>query len=204
MKNLIFLTIFAILFSFGIYYNENYFFEKKPSKKEIEKKEKKISVIDKKVQSIFKNNSKIILDKKDSIIFFTNDKSNKSTKLKEILLSSKELQNKLKINVNAYYIDTSKKQSHIIDYEDKQLKIDTQTMTSLYNIDTTPTLIFLDMHNYEIFSLTGLISKEQLISTLEFIKNRLYKNKDRKSGEVYNSLIEYYKKNNITIKSFIK
>lgn len=201
MKNLILLTIFAIAFSYAIYYNENIL---NPIQKKDNIPTKTINKINNKIDLYFKDNSRIILNNKDSIIFFVKDTNTNSVKLKEYITNSKILQNKLTKEVNSYYINMNKNKKHTIFYKNEKLDIDSKTMASLYNIDTVPTLIFLDMNNKEIFSLIGEIGKEQLIATLDFIKEKLYKNKDRKSGEVYNSLIEYYKKNAITIKNFIK
>ncbi|RXJ98439.1 hypothetical protein CRU98_10415 [Arcobacter sp. CECT 8986] len=201
MKNLILLTIFAIAFSYAIYYNENIL---NPIQKKDTIPTKTINKINNKIDLYFKDSSKIILNNKDSIIFFVKDTNTNSVKLKEYITNSKILQNKLTKEVNSYYINMNKNKKHTIFYKNEKLDIDSKTMASLYNIDTVPTLIFLDMNNKEIFSLIGEIGKEQLIATLDFIKEKLYKNKDRKSGEVYNSLIEYYKKNAITIKNFIK
>lgn len=201
MKNLILLTIFAIAFSYAIYYNENIL---NPVQKKDTIPTKTINKINNKIDLYFKDSSKIILNNKDSIIFFVKDTNTNSIKLKEYITNSKILQNKLTKEVNSYYINMNENRKHTIFYKNEKLDIDSKTMASLYNIDTVPTLIFLDMNNKEIFSLIGEMGKEQLIATLDFIKEKLYKNKDRKSGEVYNSLIEYYKKNAITIKNFIK
>ncbi|AXX92337.1 hypothetical protein CPU12_07030 [Malaciobacter molluscorum LMG 25693] len=202
MKNLILLTIFAIAFSFAIYYNENFLI--KITKQEKPLPLKKINSINNRINLYFKDNSKIILNDKDSIIFFLNNTNKDSIQLKEFIINSKIIQQKLTKEVNSYYININENKKHTIFYKDEKLNIDSKTMLSLYNIDTVPTLIFLDMNNKEIFSLIGKLGEQQLIATLNFIKDKLYKNKDRKSGEVYNSLIEYYKKNAITIENFIK
>ncbi|RXJ94000.1 hypothetical protein CRV00_08975 [Malaciobacter molluscorum] len=202
MKNLILLTIFAIAFSFAIYYNENFLITTTKQEKPLPLK--KINSINNRINLYFKDNSKIILNDKDSIIFFLNNTNKDSIQLKEFIINSKIIQQKLTKEVNSYYININENKKHTIFYKDEKLNIDSKTMLSLYNIDTVPTLIFLDMNNKEIFSLIGKLGEQQLIATLNFIKDKLYKNKDRKSGEVYNSLIEYYKKNAITIENFIK
>jgi thioredoxin-related protein len=62
-------------------------------------------------------------------------------------------------------------------------------------------LIFADSEASHIFVVPGYMPPKQFKATLEFVKQKKWKGKDRKNGEVYTALKAFYKEKGIEIKA---
>ncbi len=72
------------------------------------------------------------------------------------------------------------------------IDVDTRTLTSIYSINSTPTIIFLDTNAKSIFIVPGYMPPKQFIVTVNFIKDKKYKGKNRKKWRSLRRLKKYY------------
>jgi thioredoxin-related protein len=82
-------------------------------------------------------------------------------------------------------------------HEGKPMDVDTRTLIDIYSVTSTPTLIFADKNGKSIFIVPGYMPQKQFLATLEFVKSGLWLGKDRKNGEVYKTLKDFYIKKGI-------
>ena len=82
---------------------------------------------------------------------------------------------------------------HQIAHEGEFMQVDTKTLVDIYAVEATPTIIMTDENTKSIIVVPGYMKPKQFLITLDFIKDsKLWLGKDRKNGEVYQALKDYY------------
>lgn len=168
------------------------------------KKDEEVKVVytkyDNVVYDTFKDSAKIGPDEKFMLLVFGTNTDPYTDRLKADIKASKELTNKIKNDFSSYYLKAHENLRHKLYHEGEFMDVDTKTMISIYSITSTPTLIFTDKNAKAIIVVPGYMPGDQFLLTLKFIEEGIWKGKDRKNGEVYEALRDYYVKNGIDVK----
>lgn len=111
-----------------------------PEAKEEEKDLDKVSYSD--LLDVFLDTNKIDFNKNVLIIFGRNNCSY-CDMIKDLIKQDDDLKQLIKDNFNPYYINISYSKIHEINFNDRQSKIDTNSIASLFSVNFTPTIVFL-------------------------------------------------------------
>jgi|GEM_PF-1094126 len=101
--------------------------------------------------------------------------------------------------VTPIYINAAENKLHKFMHNGDLMDVDTKTLISIYHLEATPTLIFMDEKAQSIFMVPGYMPPKQFEVTLQFVKEGAWKGKDRKNGEVYEALKAYYEAHGIDV-----
>jgi thioredoxin-related protein len=148
---------------------------------------------------IFKDTFSLTPNGKYMIVIFETDKCPYCAKMNLDIHNDKKLHDTLKNDFSVYSLDAMKNRMHKIEHEGKPMDVDTKTLIDIYSVNSTPTLIFMDKKGKRIFIVPGYMPPKQFKVTLDFVKSGLWLGKDRKNGEVYKALKEFYEKNGIMV-----
>ena len=154
-----------------------------------------------KFYTIFRDAAKIAPDGKEMLLVFGQDGDPYTDKLKEDILNDSDLESAIKEVVTPIYVDARGQKMHKFLHNGELMDVDTKTLVSIYNVSATPTLIFADKEAGHIFVVPGYMPPKQFKATLDFVKEGAWKGKDRKNGEVYKALKQYYEAHGIQIKA---
>jgi thioredoxin-related protein len=154
---------------------------------------------DKVVYDVFKDTAKIAPDGQYMLIVFGTNTDPYTDRLKADIKNTEELSKKIKNDFSSYYLKAHENLRHKLFHEGELMDVDTKTMLSIYGIESTPTLIFADKKGKAIIVVPGYMPSNQFLTTLKFIEDKEWVGKDRKNGEVYATLRDYYVKNNIDV-----
>lgn len=154
-----------------------------------------------KFYTIFKDSAKIATDGKEMLLIFGQDSDPYTQKIKNDIVSDEMLSAKIQKTVTPIYIDARGQKRHKFQHNGEMMDVDTKTLVSIYNVSATPTLIFTDSEASHIFVVPGYMPPKQFSVTLDFVAKKLWKDKDRKNGEVYDALKKYYEANGVEIKA---
>jgi len=157
-----------------------------------------------KFYTIFKDAAKIATDGKEMLLLFGQDSDPYTQKIKDDVVSDDALAKKITEVVTPIYIDARGQKRHKFQHNGEMMDVDTKTLVSIYNVTATPTLIFADSEAGHIFVVPGYMPPKQFSVTLEFVKQKLWKGKDRKNGDVYTALKKFYEENGIVLKAVKK
>ncbi len=176
--------------------------EKAINQKDVPKKDEKPLVYtsyDYIVPEVFKDVAKIEPKGKQMILVFGTNTDPYSDRLKADIAASKQLQQKIKDDFSSYYFKAHENLRHKQFHEGQLLDVDTQTMIMVYGIEATPTIIFTDKNAKAVIVVPGYMPTKQFLVTMDFMKSGEWKGKDRKNGEVYQALKDFYIKNGIDV-----
>ncbi len=179
----------------------------KKIQKEETKQEKKQVVYtknDKVIHSVFKDIAKIFPDGRYMLMVFGANTDPYSDKLKEDIKNSKKLSDLLKNKLSAYYLKAHENKRIKLFHEGELMDVDTKTMISIYAVKATPTLIFTDKNAKAVVVVPGYMPTKQFIATIEFMESKVWEGKDRKNGEVYEALRDFYISKGIDVKKKAK
>ncbi len=151
------------------------------------------------LSDVFKDSFSLEPKGKYMLIVFERDGCPYCAKLNLDMHNDKKLHDELKNEFSVYSIDAMKNRMHKLLHEGKPMDVDTKTLIDIYQVNSTPTLIFADKEGKSIFIVPGYMPPKQFKVTLDFVKSGLWLGKDRKNGEVYKALKEFYEKNGIMI-----
>ena len=151
------------------------------------------------LSDLFKDSFLLEPKGKYMLIIFERDGCPYCAKLNLDIHNNKELYNELKNDFSVYSLDAMKNRMHKIPHEGKTMDVDTKTLIDIYQVNSTPTLIFTDKKGKSIFIVPGYMPPKQFKITLDFVKSGLWLGKDRKNGEVYKALKEFYEKHGIMV-----
>jgi len=157
-----------------------------------------------KFYQIFKDSAKISTDGKEMLLLFGQNGDAYTDKIKNDIVSDDTLSDLISETVTPIYVDARGQKKHKFQHNGEMMDVDTKTLVSIYNVTATPTLIFTDREASHIFVVPGYMPKKQFKVTLDFVKQGLWKGKDRKNGDVYKALKEFYIKNGVEIKGIKK
>ena len=173
----------------------------KPFNPTLEKaKAKKESELLAKTYIIFKDGAKIAPEGKPMLIVFGQSNDPYTIKMQEDITSNNKLAKSIKDNLTPIYINASENKVHKFMHNNELMDVDTKTLVSIYGVHSTPTLIFIDENGKSIFAVPGYMPPKQFLATIDFVKEKKYLGKDRKKGEVYEALREYYISHGIEVK----
>lgn len=144
------------------------------------------------VSDVFKDAVTIAPNGKYEITIFESDNCPYCAKMRNDISNSKKLKNELKNEFTTYSLNVQRNRIHKLQHEGKDLDVDTKTLISIYNVQVTPTLIFSDKKGKSIFVVPGYMPTKQFLVTLDFIKEQKWLGLDRKNGDVYKALKNYY------------
>ncbi|MFK5881064.1 MAG: thioredoxin fold domain-containing protein [Sulfurospirillum sp.] len=141
---------------------------------------------------VFKDSARIAPKGKYMIIIFGSDECPYCTKMKNDIHDNKKLKDELKNDFTTYLLNIKNNKIHKLQHEGKDLDVDTKTLIDIYSVRATPTLIFTDEKGKSIFVVPGYIPAKQFLITLDFVKDQKWLGLDRKNGDVYKALKNYY------------
>lgn len=151
------------------------------------------------VQNVFKDVAKIAPDGKQMIIVFGTNTDPYSDRLKADIEASADLQKRLREEFSSYYLKAHENLRHKQFHEGELMDVDTKTMIVVYGIESTPTIIFTDKNGKAVLVVPGYIPTKQFLVTMDFMSEGKWKGKDRKNGEIYEALRNYYVENGIDV-----
>ncbi|MCK5110348.1 MAG: thioredoxin fold domain-containing protein [Arcobacteraceae bacterium] len=144
------------------------------------------------VYSVFKDTAKIGPYDKYMVLVFGTNSCPYCMKLKEDIFQSKEFQKRLKNDFSSYYLKTHENLRHKLYHENEFMDVDTKTMVSIYGVQGTPTIIFADKQGKAVVMVPGYMPTKQFLATMDFMESKKWEGKDRKNGEVYQALKDFY------------
>ena len=151
------------------------------------------------INEVFKDVAKIAPSDKPMIIIFGTNTAPYTDKLKSDINASTQLKEKLKNEFSSYYLKAHKNLNHKFYHDGEFMDVDTKTLLSIYAIDATPSIIFCDKRGKTILIVPGYMPPKQFLQTMNFIKSGIWEGKNRKNGEIYEALRQYYIKNGIDV-----
>ncbi len=157
------------------------------------KVETKVSVTKKHdLSAIVQDNSKISSNGKYGLIVFESSTCKYCDQLKDDILASEILSSRLANDFSTYSLSIDKNGMHLLDHQGETSQVDTKTLMDIYGIQATPTLIFTDKQTQSIFIVPGYMGPKQFEVTLEFIDSQKWKGVNRKTGDIYKELKQFY------------
>lgn len=163
--------------------------KQEPVEREVQNVAKEAAAV---VYDVFQDTAKIGPKGKYMILVFGTNTCPYCMKLKEDIYQSKEFQNRLKNEFSSYYLKTHENLRHKLYHEKEYMDVDTKTMISIYGVQGTPTIIFADKDGKAVIMVPGYMPKKQFLVTMDFMESNNWEGKDRKNGEVYQALKDFY------------
>ena len=151
------------------------------------------------VSKVFKDLAKIAPEGKQMILVFGTNTDPYSDRLKADIEGSVDLQKRLKEEFSSYYFKAHENLRHKQYHEGELMDVDTKTMIAVYGIQATPTIIFTDNNGKAVLVVPGYIPEKQFLVTMDFMSQGKWKGKNRKNGEVYQALKDFYIANGIDV-----
>jgi thioredoxin-related protein len=151
------------------------------------------------VNEVFKDIASIGPNGKYMLIIFGTNTDPYSDRLKADIKGSPELTKMIKEKTSAYYLKAHENKRMKLYHEGEYMDVDTKTMISIYGVISTPTIIFTDKQGKAVIVVPGYMPTAQFIQTIKFMESNKWEGKDRKNGEVYKSLRDYYIANGIEV-----
>lgn len=152
------------------------------------------------VQNVFKDVAKVAPEGKQMILVFGTNTDPYSDRLKADIKSSPDLSKRLKEEFSSYYFKAHENLRHKQYHEGELMDVDTKTMIAVYGVTATPTIIFTDDNGKAVIVVPGYMPTKQFLVTMDFMKQGKWKGKDRKNGEIYESLRDFYITNSIDVR----
>jgi thioredoxin-related protein len=148
---------------------------------------------------VFKDGAKIAPEGKPLLLVFGQPADPYTQKLQKEVTENEALAAKIKATTTPVYVNAASAKVHKFMHEGELMDVDTRTLVSIYGVDSTPTLIFMDEEGKSIFVVPGYMPPKQFLVTLDFVREGAWKGKDRKNGEVYEALKAYYLSHGVEI-----
>jgi len=149
------------------------------------------------ISSIVQDNAKISSNGKYGLIIFESAASKYCDQLKDDMLNDDELKNRLTNDFSTYDLSVDENKMHILDHQGEMSQVDTKTLIDIYGVQATPTLIFMDKQTKSILVVPGYMGPEQFKVTLDFIESKRWEGVNRKTGDIYKELKQFYIKKGI-------
>ncbi|HIP44544.1 MAG TPA: phosphoribosylformylglycinamidine cyclo-ligase [Sulfurospirillum arcachonense] len=144
------------------------------------------------LSNIVQDNSKISSNGKYGLIIFESSTCKYCDQLKDDILASDILKNRLANDFSTYTLSIDTNKMHLLDHQGEMSQVDTNTLKDIYGIQATPTLIFTDKQTQSILVVPGYMGPEQFEATLEFIDSKRWEGVNRKTGDIYKELKQFY------------
>ena len=144
------------------------------------------------IYDVFKDSAKIGPEGRYLLLVFGINTDPYTDQLKKDIKNNSELSKRIKNNFSSFYLKAHENLRHKLFHEGEYMDVDTKTMISIYGVDATPTLIFSDLKGKAVIVVPGYMPAKQFLATLDFIESKKWEGKDRKNGEVYQALKDFY------------
>jgi len=138
-------------------------------------------------------------DKKPLLLVFGQPADPYTQKLQVDVTDNAELARAITETMTPVYINAAAEKRHKFLHNGDMMDVDTKTLVSIYHLQATPTIIFMDDKSQSIFMVPGYMPPKQFEVTLQFVKEGAWKGKDRKNGDVYKALRSYYEAHGIQV-----
>ncbi len=165
--------------------------------KSVEAVEPKIELKEVDLSDVFKDSAKIEPDGKYMVIIFDSKSCKYCNQLRQDIDGNSDLKNRLTNDYSSYSLEATENKLHKLMHEGQFMDVDTKTLTDIYSVTTTPTIIFTDKKAKSILVVPGYMPASQFLVTLDFIEKGLWLDKDRKDGSVYQALKDFYIKEGV-------
>ena len=147
----------------------------------------------------FRDGAKIDSQGKPMLLVFGQSADPYTQRLQKDVNDDPKLAEEIRKSVTPIYLDAMANKRHKFMHSGQAMDVDTRTLVSIYHIDATPTLIFTDEKGSTIFIVPGYMPPKQFEVTLQFVREGVWKGKDRKNGDVYKALKSYYEAHGVKI-----
>ena len=138
-------------------------------------------------------------DNKPLLLVFGQPADPYTQKLQADVTDNAELAKAITDTMTPVYINAAAQKRHKFLHNGDMMDVDTKTLASIYHLEATPTLIFMDDKSQSIFMVPGYMPPKQFEVTMQFVKEGTWKGKDRKNGDVYQALKSYYEAHGIQV-----
>ena len=144
------------------------------------------------LSNIIQDNSKISSSGKYALIIFESSTCKYCDQLKDDILASDVLKNRLANDFSTYTLSVDANKMHLLDHQGEMSQVDTNTLKDIYGVQATPTLIFTDKQTQSVFVVPGYMGPKQFEVTLEFMDSKRWEGVNRKTGDIYKELKQFY------------
>jgi len=158
---------------------------------------KKMPSIKYDLSEVVQDNSKISSNGKYGLIIFSSASCEYSNKLKGEILENEKLKTRLSDDFSTFSLSVDSNKMHSLDHQGEMSQVDTKTLTDIYGIQATPTLIFMDKETKSIFVVPGYMDPKQFEATLDFVESKRWEGVNRQTGDIYKELKQFYIKEGI-------
>ena len=149
------------------------------------------------ISSVTQDNAKISSNGKYAVIIFESSTCKYCDQLKDDILGTSELKSRLTDDFSTYSLSIDENKMHLLDHQGEMSQVDTKTLIDIYGVQATPTLIFTDKQTKSILVVPGYMGPEQFKVTLDFIESKRWEGVNRKTGDIYKELKQFYIKKGI-------
>jgi len=162
------------------------------------KKIEKVTKITKRdISSVTKDNAKISSNGKYGLIIFESSTCKYCDQLKDDILENSNLRDRLTNDFTTYSLSIDQNKMHLLDHQGESSQVDTKTLIDIYGVQATPTLIFTDKQTKSILIVPGYMEPKQFEVTMDFIESKRWEDVNRKTGDIYKELKQFYIKKGI-------
>ncbi len=138
-------------------------------------------------------------DNKPLLLVFGQSADPYTQKLQADVTDNVDLAKAITETMTPIYINAAAEKRHTFLHNGEMMEVDTKTLVSIYHLESTPTIIFMDDKSQSIFMVPGYMPPKQFEVTLQFVKEGAWRGKDRKNGDVYEALRSYYEAHGIQV-----
>jgi len=149
------------------------------------------------ISAVVQDNAKISSNGKYALIIFESSTCKYCDQLKDDILANEDLKNRLANDFSTYSLSIDENKMHILDHQGGESQVDTKTLIDIYGVQATPTLIFTDKQTKSILVVPGYMGPKQFKVTLDFIESKRWEGVNRKTGDIYKELKQFYIKKGI-------
>ena len=149
------------------------------------------------ISSITQDNAKISSKGKYALIIFESSTCKYCDQLKDDILENEDLKSRLTNDFSTYSLSIDENRMHLLEHQGEMSQVDTKTLIDIYGVQATPTLIFTDKQTKSILIVPGYMEPEQFKVTLDFIESKRWEGVNRKTGDIYKELKQFYIKKGI-------
>ncbi|WP_104751123.1 SoxW family protein [Helicobacter salomonis] len=125
------------------------------------------------LEDVFSDTKNIAPNGKYMLLVFGKNGCSYCELLKEDIKKHEVLRNFIKAHYSAYYINISYSKMHSFKvggvHHNKEFKLPTSELASIYDVGSTPTIVFANPDGKTIYELPGYMPYKQFLAVLEFI-----------------------------------
>ncbi|WP_121020807.1 SoxW family protein [Helicobacter vulpis] len=131
------------------------------------------------LEDVFLDTKTIAPNGKYMLLIFGKNGCSYCELLKQDIKQHNTLKNFIKTHYSAYYINISYSKMHSFRvggvHKNKEFKLPTSELASIYDVNSTPTIVFANPDGKTIYELPGYMPYKQFLAVLEFVGKGLHK-----------------------------